>query len=36
MIDNAAAKYGKLLGDPTRDRAVINWFSGHYKGIPVL
>ena len=36
MIDAAAARYGRLLGDPVKDRAVINWFFTHYKGIPVL
>lgn len=36
MIDGAAAEYGRLLGSPAKDRAVINWFFDHYQGIPVL
>jgi hypothetical protein len=34
VIDAATAKYGKLLGDPARDRKLLDWLVAHYRSLP--
>lgn len=33
MIDATIKKYKHLLGDPTRDRALLDWFVAHYRSV---
>jgi len=34
VIDGATAKYGKLLGDPVRDRKLLDWLVAHFHKLP--
>jgi hypothetical protein len=34
VIDGAVAKYGQLLGDAVRDRALLDWLVAHYRSLP--
>ena len=34
LIDDAVSRYGRLLGDPVRDRALLDWLVAHYRSVP--
>jgi hypothetical protein len=34
LIDNAVTRYGQLLGDAVRDRALLDWLVAHYRSLP--
>lgn len=34
MVEEATKKYGQLLGDPTRDMALVDWLSTHFRMLP--
>jgi hypothetical protein len=34
LIDSAVSRYGRLLGDPVRDRALLDWLVAHYRSLP--
>jgi hypothetical protein len=34
LIDGAVARYGQLLGDAARDRALLDWLVAHYRSLP--
>jgi hypothetical protein len=34
VIDAATGKYGRLLGSPVRDRALLDWLVAHYRKLP--
>ena len=36
MVAEATKKYGELLHDPARDKALVDWFAAHYHVIPVV
>jgi hypothetical protein len=34
IVAAAVTKYGNLLNDATRDKALLDWLQGHYRALP--
>ena len=34
LIEASVKKYGKLLGDPARDKKLLDWLVDHYRKLP--